>query len=406
MKRIIALFIITAILLPTVLVSCDKNEDWTYANTPLELFSNDTTEDTENIESAPKKNIVNFGDSIFGNYKGETSISGVIEKNIDANVYNCGFGGCQMRKRSNVQWDKFSMYKLADAICSGDWSEQEAVATGGVSGMPDYFIETVNMLKAIDFSTVDIITIAYGLNDFTIEEKKKPDNPDDKYDVTTTAGALRYSVEKIMDRYPHIRIVIIPPIFRVWFSETNTNPINMELSKPADIFAVALYDAEKNYLDTLSCSDGEAAASLVNSEAKYFRVYTNADYSGSASISRYNNPNDFDNEFDALGYITAEGIEPDKNYKCTSKYYPLIEEFETSDEHIIDGYKLTDFIAAIEGVANEYHLPTVDAYDELGINRFNCSTVYQNGDGAHPVEYGREIYGLLISEKLQYMLTE
>ncbi len=242
--------------------------------------------------------IVNLGDSIFGNIRDATSISAIIANKTKATVYNGGFGGCQMRQRSNTHWDCFSMYKIADAISSGDWSEQEHIASSGVSGMPDYFSETVQTLKKIDFSKVDIITIAYGLNDFTCEENNAPDNSENKYDLTTTAGALRYSIEKISEAYPNIRIVILPAIWRVWFDDN-----------------------------------------------------------------------------------TGEFI-------------------DTSDEHIINGYKLADFNKAIIDVAKEYDLPFIDTYNELEINKDNYSLFYQNGDGAHPVEYGREMYALLITEKL------
>ena len=57
------------------------------------------------------------------------------------------------------------MYRLANSISSGDWTVQDnALALGG---QPSYFSETVTLLKSIDWSKVDIITISYGTNDFT-----------------------------------------------------------------------------------------------------------------------------------------------------------------------------------------------------------------------------------------------
>ena len=59
------------------------------------------------------KKIVNFGDSIFGNYRDtsedDKSISKMIAEQTDSICYNVGFGGCRMATHSNY-WDAFSMH--------------------------------------------------------------------------------------------------------------------------------------------------------------------------------------------------------------------------------------------------------------------------------------------------------
>ena len=62
-------------------------------------------------------------------------------------------------------WDAFSMYRLATAIASGDYSVQDDALT--YDDRPSYAAEPVAEIKAIDFSALDIMTIAYGVNDFT-----------------------------------------------------------------------------------------------------------------------------------------------------------------------------------------------------------------------------------------------
>ena len=166
------------------------------------------------------KVIVDFGDSILGNTQGADSVSSNIAKRTGAIVHNCGFGGCRM-SRHNDWWDAFSMYRLADAITSGDWSLQDQALIDGRdpnlnpgNTLPFYFANTLPLLKSIDFNEVDYINIEYGTNDYTAS--KLVDNPTDPYDVDTYAGALRYSLELIMEKFPHLKIMIWTPTYRFW----------------------------------------------------------------------------------------------------------------------------------------------------------------------------------------------
>ena len=112
-------------------------------------------------------------------------------------------------------WDDFSMYRLADAIASGDWSLQ--VDALNYSDRTSYAEAPLAVLKSIDFSSVDIITIAYGSNDFT--GGNALDDPANKYNTNTFAGALRYSIEKIQSAYPNVEIVLCTPTYRFWMDE-------------------------------------------------------------------------------------------------------------------------------------------------------------------------------------------
>ena len=119
----------------------------------------------------------------------------------------------------NTNWDAFSMYRLAEAIATGDFSVQDAVDVSSVSGMPSYFIETRNLLKSIKWNDVDIITIAYGTNDFTAGVDI--DSETNIYDTTTFAGALRYSIEKLLGTYPHLKIFVCGQTYRFWMDSSN-----------------------------------------------------------------------------------------------------------------------------------------------------------------------------------------
>ena len=164
------------------------------------------------------KIIVNFGDSIFGNFRAPTDISTFISEQTGAKVYNVGFGGCRMSAHPHPHYDKFCMYRLTDAVISKDFSMQdEAVKAEKIGeGLPDYFAGSLELLKGIDFSMVDIITIAYGTNDFFGDQ---PLNSEDRYDINSFGGAMRYSIEKLMKTFPDISIVICSQIYRSWNNE-------------------------------------------------------------------------------------------------------------------------------------------------------------------------------------------
>lgn len=254
-------------------------------------------------ELSQGKVIVNFGDSIFGKARAPIDISTKLAEETQATVYNAGFGGCRMAKHTIENFDAFSMYQLAKAIASKDFSLQEAAIEKGKIAqterqgkLPTYFEETLALLKSIDFSKVDIITIAYGTNDFT--GNMPIGNEANSYDTETYAGALRYSIETLLTAFPNINIFICSQTYRFWMDES-----------------------------------GE-----------------------------------------------------------------FIEDSDTKTNY--HGYKLPDYVAKTQEIANEYKLPYIDVYYSLGINKFNRDIYFPNNDGTHHNEKGRERIALKIAKEL------
>ena len=161
------------------------------------------------------KKIANFGDSIFGNKRPPNDVSTALAEITGATVYNLGFGGCRMANH-NANWDAFSMYRLADSIATGDFTVQDSVDISA-SGLPSYFSETRTLLESIDWDSVDIITIAYGTNDFTASIIL--DSESNEYDTTTFAGALRHSIETLLGAYPHLKIFVCGQTYRFWMTD-------------------------------------------------------------------------------------------------------------------------------------------------------------------------------------------
>lgn len=172
-------------------------------------------EDEENAVYMPLKDktVVCFGDSLFGMYRGSDSAPAFIAEHTGATVYNCGFGGCRMSVHPTAGYNAFSMWALAKAIAENNWSLQDTEAPISPS---TYFPDQLTLLKSIDFSTVDYVVIHYGTNDFGAGSAIQLDNANDHDDYNTLCGALRYSIEKLLGKYPKLKIFVSLPVFRFW----------------------------------------------------------------------------------------------------------------------------------------------------------------------------------------------
>ena len=164
------------------------------------------------------KTIVNFGDSIFGNFKAPVDISSYLADLTGAAVYNVGFGGCRMSQHPAEQYNAFSMYNLAYAIVNNDWTLQDQTMARTDWTPHNTYAGHLAALKTIDFNTVDIITISYGTNDFA---GSSPLFSNDPKDIVSFAGGLRTSIELIQTAYPHIEIVLCTPTYRFWIDKEN-----------------------------------------------------------------------------------------------------------------------------------------------------------------------------------------
>jgi len=167
------------------------------------------------------KRIVCFGDSIFGMFRSEVgydiSIPQIIADKTGASCFNVGFGGCRMTPHE-PPYDPFSMYSLADAIVSGDWTAQDhSVAT--YAGLPAYFPEHLERLKQIKWENIDVLTIAYGTNDYTASQPIEATDGTFENEYDYFKGALHYSIERLLAAYPHLKIVVVTPTYR-WFLDS------------------------------------------------------------------------------------------------------------------------------------------------------------------------------------------
>lgn len=163
--------------------------------------------------------VVAFGDSVLGLIRDETSVTFLLQEKLGETVFNAGFGGtCMAKNADNLQLSYpkncLNMAGLVNAILGEDFGVQHAVRWRE-SNM-EYFPEVVDALEAVDFAKVEVVLIQHGINDY--HAGTPIENPENRYDEYTFAGALRTAVETLKKVNPSLRIVLVTPTYS-WYAE-------------------------------------------------------------------------------------------------------------------------------------------------------------------------------------------
>ena len=142
------------------------------------------------------KNIVVFGDSIWNAARGKDGISEYIQEETGATVYNCAIGGTTAAlvdgENSLENWSSNSfngMIYVARKLVPA-----EQVLEGDV---------VCDIIKQVDFSEMDYVIVAYGLNDFFSDVSIYPK---EYYELTNYVGALRNGINKLKENYSALLI--------------------------------------------------------------------------------------------------------------------------------------------------------------------------------------------------------
>lgn len=168
-----------------------------------------------------------IGDSIteFGDYPER------VASIIGATALKFGFGGCRMGRHdttgAGVYKDWMCMYRLADMIASGDFSDLIQAADDLYAYNGDDNRAQAQAMADTDWSTVETMVVFYGTNDWTGDNIAVGAQGD--ADGTTYIGAINYSVDKIQTAYPKMNILFLAPLWRARQSsgdglDADTNP--------------------------------------------------------------------------------------------------------------------------------------------------------------------------------------
>lgn len=147
--------------------------------------------------------IVFMGDSIIGNYKGSISVPGVVNGLSGASVFNCAQGGVSA---AEPEPGMMCFPKMAEDFVTGTVSDSE---TSFGEGLQEY-------LSADHTDKKLCFIINFGLNDYF--GGHAPENPDDKNDISTYAGAMRKGIAALKEKYPDATYVIVGPGQATYFS--------------------------------------------------------------------------------------------------------------------------------------------------------------------------------------------
>ena len=158
--------------------------------------------------------VVMLGDSVFGLIRDDTAIPAQIERSLGKSVFNGAFGGtCISRidrdyRLTNAR-DSLSLAGLTQAIAADDFGVQQTVRAR--ESNTEYFADTVEGLETIDFSSVELVIIMHGLNDFYSGVPiYNAEDPLDEYSFT---GALRSSLTALRKANPNMRILLVTPTY-------------------------------------------------------------------------------------------------------------------------------------------------------------------------------------------------
>lgn len=222
MKKITSLLLAVLCLL-AVFTGCDisQSEGYDYKDSYDRLYQS-VMEHGYAIDALEKGTVgkfvdgeicVCFGDSLLGMPAAPEDYASVIEAETGLVTVNAGFGAASIAKNPNEAYDAFSLYRLVNAVVSGDWTLQDSK----VAELPlSNSAARLTALKETDWSKVSVVTLGMGLND--INDGYVIENTEDVKDITTVKGALRYSIETLLTKYPYLKIMVLTPTYRYMYN--------------------------------------------------------------------------------------------------------------------------------------------------------------------------------------------
>lgn len=152
----------------------------------------------------------------------EDGFAARLENATGATVYNGAFPYVTLSTQNlamieqNYPDDIYSLSYIADAICTGDFSEMDRV-TSTYHQDGNFTQEAVKALKAVDYDNLDVIVIAYDAQDYF--KGRSIENPNDDEERCTYVGSLKYAVRQIQKTYPYVRIIVASMYYTNGFND-------------------------------------------------------------------------------------------------------------------------------------------------------------------------------------------
>lgn len=112
----------------------------------------------------------------------------------------------------NTYYDQFCMYRLADAIASGDLGTVTKAANDLHAFEGTDLRPQAAKLAATNWAQADYLIIFYGTNDWG---RSLPIGKDTDMTGATFKGAINHTVSALRGAFPEMQIVLITPLFRM-----------------------------------------------------------------------------------------------------------------------------------------------------------------------------------------------
>lgn len=192
-------------------------------NTEFEIESHDNilplmVDDEVLPEDDGIRTIVAFGNAPFAKDKGtDDNLASMIEELSGAVVYNCSVADSFLSSSEPLvnadisPMDAFNFYwLLALANEEGD-SIYDYIFSEKADLISEDAKEAYELIRSIDFNTVDVITVMYDAADYL--NGRYIYNPDNLTDVQSFFGNMNAGIQFIQSMYPHIRVIIMSPTY-------------------------------------------------------------------------------------------------------------------------------------------------------------------------------------------------
>lgn len=239
---------------PSILLVRRKKENWSSWKT------------ISNLSSLPKNGskTVCLGDSITGSSNWPEKM----QQRIGGTVLNLGISGTTISKNIG-DFYFISLYKIAESINSGDWSE--VISAGERLEKEELhldFRKKILGLSEMDWNSVDYLVLFYGTNDFgknvQIGNKGSTEN-------NTVIGAMNYSIKMIVTKYPRIKIIFVSPMWRSRFLDGDGRESDLYPNNNGD-YLIQYVDAiiETSLSNKIPCIDMYRGSGINKFNSKTF----------------------------------------------------------------------------------------------------------------------------------------
>lgn len=236
--------------------------------------------------------VVCLGNAPFADDRnGENNLTKLMERELgeNARVYNCSVADSYMTAMLSTYsdehaYDAFSFYWLTTAFAVDNWPVVDS-ALAALPEVPADLQESMELLRSIDFDTVDVIVIMYDANDYL--GGRKTINSDNPTDIQYFTGALTAGIQLIQQIYPYIRIMVMSPTYAYALDE-NGEYQSSDLTDygMGSLATYAILESNVCYENSVSYIDNLYSDMNANNASDYLTDYIHLNEKGRRFLAR------------------------------------------------------------------------------------------------------------------------